>query len=113
MGDLSEIDRVIQREECDRLSSAVRSSRPSDPVHIADCGGGKVEIDHQIDSFEVNAATHQLGADQEPDLAHSKVPDDVVSLRLCAIRMNHIDVNSVVDQLLEEFLVWKKEKNFN
>ena len=49
-------------------------------MDVADGRCGEVVVDDQVDAFEVDAATHQLGGYQHPDLASTETPHHVVSL---------------------------------
>ena len=42
-------------------------------MDVADCIGGEVVVDDQVDSLEVDATTHQLCADQGPHFALNEV----------------------------------------
>ena len=42
----------------------------------------KVVVDDEVDSFEVDAASHELGADEHPDAAGPKGQHRVLSLLL-------------------------------
>ena len=56
----------------------------------------EIKVQHAVDALKVNAARHQVGTNQHPNFAQPKVLDDVVTLRLRPVGVNHIDVDAVV-----------------
>ena len=62
---------IILCEECDGFSRPPCSARSSDPMDIANGRCRKVIINDNIDPFEVDASSHQLCSDQDPDFCPS------------------------------------------
>lgn len=71
-------------------------------MDIADNALREVIVDHLINSFKVNAPRHQVGADQNPNLAQPKLLNDFVPFMLFLVRMDHVHINSIEDQLMEK-----------
>jgi hypothetical protein len=78
-----------------------RAASASDSVDVADDALGEVVVDDQIDSFEINASSHKIRANQDPRHTLPKISNDFVALALRSIRVYHIDIDALVQQLLE------------
>lgn len=50
------------------------------PVYVGDGRGREVVVDDEVDSAEVDPATHQLRADEHPDAANTETAYHVVTL---------------------------------
>lgn len=80
-----------------------RSSSAADSVNVADERCGEVEIDHRVDCLEINTSRHQVGANQDPDVAQTELFDNLVTLGLFLVSMDHINVHAVKDELVIKF----------
>jgi hypothetical protein len=77
------------------------TSCAADSVNIADDALGEIVIDDQIDSFEINASSHEIRANQHPCDTLPKISNDFVALALRSIRVYNIDIDALVQQLLK------------
>ena len=77
-----------------------RSPSPPHSVDVANQTSGKIEVDDTVDSLEVNASSHKVGANKYPDVASSELFYDLVSVGLLLVAMDYIHVDSVVDQFM-------------
>eukprot|EP00639_Heterosigma_akashiwo_P028843 CAMPEP_0194691006 /NCGR_PEP_ID=MMETSP0295-20121207/18742_1 /TAXON_ID=39354 /ORGANISM="Heterosigma akashiwo, Strain CCMP2393" /LENGTH=110 /DNA_ID=CAMNT_0039580741 /DNA_START=855 /DNA_END=1184 /DNA_ORIENTATION=- len=64
----------------------------------------EVVVDDQVHALKVDAAGHEVRADQHPGLPPAEAPDDGVALFLSSVGVNDVDVQSIKDQFLVEFL---------
>jgi hypothetical protein len=89
------------------------TARATHSVDVGDHALREVVVDHVVHCFEVNSARHQVGTDQDPDLAQAKVTHDIISLVLFTIGMDHIRVYSLASQLVIKLLrtVFRLDKN--
>jgi hypothetical protein len=69
-------------------------------VDVANKTIGKIEVDDTVDSLEVNASSHKVGANKYPDVTSSELFYDLVSVGLLLVAMDYIHVDSVVDQFM-------------
>ena len=120
LGDGPEHRPVLLREEGDGLA---RPARPPGPAYSVDVGnlaaeimvyiprselqnthggGREVVVDDEVDPLEVDAAAHELGADEDPDGAAAEGAHRVVALLLGPLAVDHVHVDAVIQQLLEQ-----------
>merc|ERR1719237_1561686 len=88
-------------EEGDGAARPARPAGAADAVDVADGRRGKVVVDDEVDALEVDAATEQLGADQDPNVAGAEFSDRRVTLKLRSLRVNDVNLNSAVHWRLE------------
>lgn len=64
----------------------------------------KVVVDDEFDALEVDAARHDVRADQAPHFALCKLADDIVAFGGAPIGVNRVGVDPVEHELVREFL---------
>ena len=64
----------------------------------------KVVVDYEIDALKVHAARQQLGRDEKPCPPGSKARHDCIPLGLRPLRVDHVDVDAIVHELVEKLL---------
>lgn len=74
----------------------------TDPVNVALDARREVVVDDRSDAAEVHAAAHELGADEDPDLALAELAQDALALLWRPLRVDHVDRQRVVDELVEQ-----------
>lgn len=52
----------------------------TDSMDVAPAALGKIVVDHELDSLEIDAASHDVRRDEAPNLALCESAHDVVSL---------------------------------
>jgi hypothetical protein len=55
-------------------------SQHTNAVNVRNHGLREVKVEDAVDALEVDTARHQVGTDQHPDFAQTKVLDDGVAL---------------------------------
>lgn len=78
----SQVDGIVLREEGDSVATPPCTPSPAHTVDVADGRWRKVIVDDKIHSFEVNPTTHQVGADEDPDLKDGDTPSIISSHRV-------------------------------
>src|SRR5213592_5300015 len=63
--DPSQVAFVLWRHERDRLALRLHARRPPDPVHVVRGDGRDVVVDHVGDALYVDAASRDIGRDQD------------------------------------------------
>eukprot|EP00968_Pinguiococcus_pyrenoidosus_P007802 scaffold529_cov308-Pinguiococcus_pyrenoidosus.AAC.94 len=66
--------------------------------------GREVVVDHHVDAFEVHPPRHEVGADEQPDVASSESLDGRVSLCLRPAGVHDPHTEAIVSELLEKAL---------
>jgi hypothetical protein len=62
----------------------------------------EIIVHDQVDSPKVHTSSHQLRCNQNPNPPLPKLLHDPLPLRRCPLRMDHIDMQPVVDELVEK-----------
>ena len=78
--------------------------RLTDPVNVALHARREIVVDDKVDPPEVHSSTHELRADEHP---HSPLPellDDPFPLRRRPLRVDHIHMDPIIDQLVEQVI---------
>lgn len=76
----------------------------TDAVDIAHGALREVVVDDELDALEVDAARHDVRADEAPHLALCEARDDLVALFGRAVGVDRVGVDAVKDELVGELL---------
>jgi len=95
--------RVLVCEVCCRGAFAASTTRSSNSVDIADQTLREIEVEDGVNSLEINATSHQIGANQDPDVSHPELLDYFITLLLLLVSVNHVHIQVVEKQLFVKF----------
>jgi len=104
IGDGADIILIVVSEKGQRFAFFAATTCPPDSVDVGDKALREVKVDDLVDGFEVNAARHEVGADEHPDLADTESLDDFVSFLLLLVCVDHLYINFVVLQFSVQLL---------
>mmetsp|Transcript_93273 Transcript_93273/g.283164 ORF Transcript_93273/g.283164 Transcript_93273/m.283164 type:complete len:276 (+) Transcript_93273:115-942(+) len=95
---------VLDREEGDRRARSASAACAADPVDVGARRLREVVVHDRLHALEVDAAGHEVCADQHPDLAQSECLHGVVPLLLSAVGVDRVHEDAVIDELPKELL---------
>mmetsp|Transcript_31320 Transcript_31320/g.76773 ORF Transcript_31320/g.76773 Transcript_31320/m.76773 type:complete len:301 (+) Transcript_31320:108-1010(+) len=104
IGDAPQVHCVVHCEESECLSRPPPAPRAPYPMNVAHNALGEVVVYDEIHTLEIDTTCHQVRADQHPDTPAAEVAHDGVPLRLRPVRMHHIHINPIEDQLPKQLL---------
>ena len=59
-------------------------------------------VDDQVDALKINSSAHELGTDENPDVATPEGSDCVLSLLLRSLTVDDVNIDPVIQQFFEE-----------
>ena len=82
-----EIETIVPIDEIDGNTKMAIPTRATDAMQVRLGVLWKVEIDHDVDSLDINSACQQVRTDQVATLALTEIMEDSISRRLQHLRM--------------------------
>lgn len=90
---------IICKISCGGAFSPCPPSAPHS-VYVANQTSGKVEVDNTVNSLKVYSSSHQVGANEYPNVSSSKLLNNLITFALLFVTMDNIYIDSVIDKFV-------------